>query len=276
MTKVAAIQMNSQISVDANLNQAEKLIKNAAEAGAELIILPEMFSLFGLSGLRNKADFFEEFSHGKAQDFLAKQAKKYGVWIVGGTIPLKCKNPEKAASACLVFNSQGEIVARYDKMHLFDVTISETEKYHESAIIEPGNQIVVVATPFGKLGLAVCYDIRFPELFRAMFNAGAEIFVIPAAFTVKTGQAHWELLACSRAVENFCYVIGSCQSGTHNGDRKTYGHSLIIHPWGQILQSLPENTGVIIAEINLSELKKIRNEIPVANHQKIFLDISRL
>lgn len=156
------------------------------------------------------------------------------------------------------------------KSDLFDVIVSESESYQESATTEPGSKIAVIDTPFGKLGLTVCYDIRFPELFRRLFNLGAEIFTIPAAFTVKTGQAHWEVLARSRAIENFCYVIGACQTGTHNNGRKTYGHSLIINPWGEVISSVSDGIGVITAEIDLEQLKQIRKNIPVATHQKIF------
>jgi nitrilase len=276
MRKVSAIQMTSNQSVEENLIQAEKLIKSAAEEGAQLLVLPEMFPIIGLSSLLNKADIYENFGHGHIQNFLAKQAKKYQLWIVGGTIPIKGKNPEKAASASLVFDDKGEIVARYDKVHLFDVMISETESYQESATIEPGSGLAVVETPLGKLGLSVCYDIRFPELYRHLFNLGAEIFTIPAAFTVKTGQAHWELLARSRAVENFCYVIGACQTGTHSNGRKTYGHSLIVNPWGEVIAKQEEGIGVITAEIDLRELNKIRSNMPVAAHQKIFFDLSRM
>jgi nitrilase len=170
----------------------------------------------------------------------------------------------------LVFDSEGKLAGRYDKMHLFDVVISQSESYQESATTEPGTTITTVNTPFGKLGLSVCYDIRFPELFRHLFNLGAEIFTVPAAFTMKTGRAHWEILVKSRAIENFCYVVGACQTGAHQSGRKTYGHSLIVNPWGETLSTLLDGTGVITAEIDLDELYQIRKNIPIGEYQKSF------
>lgn len=270
MHKISAIQMTSTSSVSENLKIAEVLIKQSLEHQTNLVVLPEMFPLFGQPA--DKLTVSEEFGHGPIQDFLAKQSKRHKLWIVGGTIPLKSEQPDKIKAACLVFNDHGEVAGRYDKMHLFDATITDSESYQESATIEPGATITVVDTPMGKLGLAVCYDIRFPELFRCLFNLGAEIFTIPAAFTVKTGQSHWEVLARSRAIENFCYVVGACQSGMHDNGRKTYGHSLIVNPWGEVITTLAEGVGIITAEINLDLLKHIRADIPVKSHQKIFFN----
>ena len=181
----------------------------------------------------------------------------------------------KASS--ILYNDKGDCVTRYDKIHLFDVTISEKESYKESETTDPGNKLIVQETPFGKLGLSVCYDIRFPELFRCLFNKGAEIIVIPSAFTVKTGEAHWELLAKTRAIENFCYVIGSCQGGTHTSGRKTYGNSIIVGPWGDTISKLDNtNEGIIYATINLNKVYEARQSIPIVDHQKIFFDTSKL
>lgn len=272
MTKVAAIQMCSSDNVDENLASAKKWIEEAARNGAQLIVLPEMFAIMG----KIEADVIknqETFGKGKIQSFLAEQAKINKVWLVGGTIPItSIDNKVKAAS--LVFNHLGNRVARYDKMHLFDVILSKQESYQESNTIDPGNHIVVIDSPFGKLGLAVCYDVRFPELFRCLFNQGAEIFILPAAFTVKTGSAHWELLARSRAVENFCFFIGACQGGLHANGRKTYGHSIIIEPWGNIIaKSENDAPGIIYAEIDLQKVKEARAAIPIERHQRIFCKI---
>lgn len=266
MSKIAAIQMCSSQNVDENLATAANLLQQAATQGAQLAVLPEMFAVFGMDA---NNQIKEDYGHGKIQDFLALQAIKNKLWIVGGTTPIRCDNPNKVSAACIVYNANGIAVARYNKMHLFDVMISETESYKESNMIEAGNTITILDTPIGKLGLAVCYDIRFPLLFNKLFKAGAEIIAIPAAFTVKTGAAHWYLLARSRAVENFCYIVGACQGGTHANDRKTYGHSLIVEPWGEIIAERVEPTpGVITAEIDLKHLQQIRAAIPVDKHQR--------
>lgn len=272
MTKVAAIQMCSSHMVDDNLQVAAKLITEAATNGAQLVVLPEMFAVMGMTN-NDKITEKEIFENGKIQTFLSDQAKKHGIWIVGGTIPIACENNHKVRAASLVFNDQGHCVARYDKIHLFDVTLSDKETYKESDTIEPGKEIVVVDTPFGKLGLAVCYDVRFPELFRCLFNKGAEIIALPSAFTVPTGEAHWELLARSRAVENFCYVIGACQGGVHSNGRKTYGHSIIVEPWGKVVAKQDGvKSGVIYSTIDFKHLRDVRQSIPIAKHQKIFFN----
>jgi nitrilase len=267
--KIAAVQMCSSENIDHNLAMTDKFILEAAKNGAKLIVLPEMFAIMGLK-TTDKIIKKETFKNGKIQSFLSETAKKYQTWIVGGTIPIACDNKTKIRAACIVFNNKGEIVARYDKIHLFDVVLSETETYKESDTTELGDKIIVIDTPLGKLGLTVCYDIRFPELFRCLANKGAEIVAIPSAFTVKTGEAHWQLLAQSRAVENFCYVIGSCQGGTHTNGRKTHGHSLIIEPWGNIIAKKDDTEpGVIYANIDLDHLKQVRKSIPALDHQKI-------
>lgn len=268
MPKIAAIQMCSSESIDDNLKKAEKLITEAAQNAAELVVLPEMFAIIS-SDVKRKAQIKEKYGLGKIQNFLADQARKNKIWIVGGTIPLVSANENKISAACLIYDDQGKIAARYDKIHLFDVTISEQESYQESATTEPGNKLIVVDTPVGKLGLAVCYDLRFPALFTQLLNMGAEIIAVPAAFTMKTGEAHWELLTRSRAVENFCYVVGACQGGKHSNGRQTYGHSLIIEPWGSIIQQAShENEEIIYADIDLMRLHKIRNLMPVQKNQR--------
>lgn len=267
--KVAAIQMCSTPHVDDNLEQAEKLIHTAAMQQADLVVLPEMFAILGASDVA-RSETKEVFGHGKIQNFLNEQAKKYRLWLIGGTIPIACNSHDKIRAASLVINPEGLCVGRYDKMHLYDADISETESYRESRITEPGETTVVVATPLGKIGLSVCYDVRFPELFRSLVDKGAEIFTLPSAFTRQTGEAHWELLARARAVENACYVIGACQGGQNVSTRSTYGHSLIIDPWGRIIAQKNDDTrGVIVASIDLNEVYRIRRAIPALQHRRI-------
>ncbi|MCC2666801.1 MAG: hypothetical protein K0S63_717 [Gammaproteobacteria bacterium] len=267
--KVAAIQMTSSYDVKKNLAVASELIGQAAQQGAKLAVLPENFAIMGQTDF-DKIALREKKGQGPLQDFLAAQALRHGIWIVGGTIPLEAVDSHKVRAACLVYNNQGKEVAQYDKIHLFDVTVSENEVYQESASVEAGDDIVVVDTPCGKLGLTVCYDIRFPELFRELLDRGAEIMIIPAAFTVPTGTAHWELLARARAVENLSYVIGACQVGQHDNGRQTYGHSLIVEPWGSIiaLHAEPEPS-FITAEIDLEYVYKKRMLMPINKHRKI-------
>lgn len=269
LPRIAALQMCSSHSVEENLLTAANLISQAVQNKAQLIVLPEMFAIMGKKPT-DKVDARETYGSGKIQNFLSAQAKIHKIWIVGGTIPIACDNEHKVRAASIVYDHNGNTVARYDKIHLFDVTVSETESYRESDTTEPGNDIVVVDTPVGKLGLTVCYDIRFAGLYTELLNRGAEILAIPSAFTVKTGEAHWQLLCRARAVENFCYVIGSAQGGTHSSGRQTYGHSLIVEPWGTVVQEqLLPGDGVVYADVDLKKLHEIRASIPVKQHQKI-------
>jgi deaminated glutathione amidase len=236
-------------------------------------VLPEMFPAI-MNKKIDTLDIKEKFGVGKIQDALSQFASQNNVWIVAGTIPIACDNENKIRAACLVYDDNGDVVARYDKIHLFDAVISETESYKESDTTEAGNKIVLVNTPFGKLGLAVCYDIRFPALFTALQNQGAEIIALPAAFTVKTGEAHWKLLMRARAVETFCYVIGACQGGAHSASRSTYGHSMIVEPWGTVMQEITKaGNGIIYADIDLKKLHDIRKFMPVHTHQRITLNM---
>jgi len=269
VSKVAAIQMASGPNVKANLDEAEKLIKTAVQQEAELIVLPENFAIMGTSET-DKVKIAEIYGNGLLQDFLAEQALKQNIWLVGGTVPLASRNPAKVSAACLLYNDKGECVARYDKIHLFDVTMEATnESYTESETISAGQDVVVVDTPFGKLGLAVCYDLRFPELFRAMVNQGMEICVLPSAFTGLTGKVHWESLLRSRAIENLSYVIAADQGGYHVGGRETHGDSMVIDPWGVILNRLPNGTGVVVADIDIARLEHTRKMFPVLEHKRI-------
>ena len=269
MTRVAAIQMASGPNVSANLTEAERWISQAAEAGASLIVLPENFAIFGLRD-EDKVNVKEEEGSGPIQDFLKAQSIKYKVWIVAGTIPLAASDEQRIRAACLVYNDQGEQVARYDKVHLFDVHVPNTdETYNESETIEPGSQAVVIDTPFGKLGLAICYDLRFPELFRRMVDDGVEIFALPSAFTAITGAAHWESLIRSRAIENLSYLIASAQGGYHVNGRETYGDSMVVDPWGNILDRLSRGSGFVMAEIDRNKVINTRQNFPALNHRKI-------
>lgn len=263
LPKVAAIQMCSTHNIDENLETARKLIDEAAANEASLIVLPENFALMGLDE-SDRLKHKEAFGLGKIQSFLATVSKENNIWLVGGTIPIAGDNNHKVRAACLVYNPTGNLAARYDKIHLFDVTLSETEIHHESNVIEPGSHIVVVDTPIGKVGLAICFDVRFTEHFRSLSKLGAEIIVLPSAFTVKTGEAHWEILNRCRAIDTFSYFIGAGQGGTHTNGRKTYGHSLIIDPWGNVLARKDDpNPGIIYSEINLDHLYKVRKSIPL-------------
>jgi len=264
--KLAAIQMCSSHNVDDNLATAGRLIAQAAAHDAKLVVLPEMFALMG-TDQKDKVLIKETYGDGNIQRFLAETARKNRIWIVGGTIPIVCDDDDKVRASCLVFNNDGIVVARYDKMHLFDVIVSETEVYKESATTQPGKDVVVVDTPIGRLGLAVCYDIRFPGLFRALMQKGVEVIAIPSAFTVPTGEAHWTLLARSRAVDTLSYVVGACQGGMHTSGRKTYGHSLMVDPWGRIIAQQPNvEPGVIYATVDLESLHKIRTSLPIYQH----------
>jgi predicted amidohydrolase len=272
MSKCAAIQMASSPNVSSNLLEAEKLIAEAANAGAKLVALPENFALMGDHEL-DKIRIKEVDGSGPIQSFLSNVAKKYGVWVVGGTMPISGTDSNKVRAACLVYNDSGERVARYDKMHLFDVSVPGTnEVYRESDSIEPGTGPVVFDTPFGRVGLAVCYDLRFPEFFRTLVAMDMKILVIPSAFTSETGAAHWEILLRARAVENLCYVIAPNQGGFHLNGRKTFGHSMIIDPWGVVLDCYKTGSGFVSAEIDFERLEKVRSAFPVLNHRLFFCE----
>lgn len=275
MSKVAAIQMTSGPNVQANLDEAAKLIEQAASQGAKLLVLPEYFSQMPMTD-QERVGNAENPGDGKVQAFLSSQAKKNSTWIVGGTIPIKSDDRDKAYASCLLYNDQGEQVARYDKIHMFDVLIEESnETYHESATTIAGEEVVVVDTPFGRLGLSVCYDLRFPELYRTMMDQGMELCVIPSAFTAFTGQSHWEPLIRARAIENQCYVIAAAQGGYHVNNRQTYGHSMIVSPWGNILGSVGTGPGVVLTELEKEVLESTRNNFQVLKHRRLNCNISR-
>jgi nitrilase len=267
--KVAAIQMTSGSDVKANLEQARVLIEKAVEREARLAALPENFAFMGLQDA-DKRTVAEPEGAGPIQDFLAETARWLRIWICGGTIPLRGSSDGRVAAASLVYDADGRRVARYDKIHLFDVDIpGRSECYRESAHVAPGSTPAVVDTPIGRLGLSVCYDVRFPELFRSLSAAGAQVFTIPSAFTGPTGSAHWETLIRARAIENLCYVIAPAQSGFHPNGRETYGDSMIVDPWGQVLQRLPRGRGSVIADIDLARQTGVRESFPALRHRML-------
>jgi len=269
VTTVACIQMASGPAVGANLLEAERLIGMAADRGAELVVLPENFAIMGKEE-SDQVAVRESDEGGPIQDFLSQQALKQGIWLVGGTVPMVAKADNKIRAACLLYDDQGVRAARYDKIHLFDVSLVDSdESYAESEAIESGDQAVVVDTPFGKLGLAVCYDLRFPELFRTMLDQGMDIIAMPSAFTAITGKAHWSILVRARAIENLCYVLAAGQGGYHVNGRQTYGHSMIVDPWGQVMNELANGSGLVCADIDLERLNNIRRTFPALEHRNI-------
>jgi nitrilase len=261
--------MASSPNVGANLLEAERLIEEAVSQHARLVVLPENFALMGKSE-HDKVEERETPGSGAIQTFLAEQSARHGIWLVGGTIPLVADADDKVRATCLVFDDQGKQVARYDKIHLFDVALVDSgEQYTESDTIEPGDEIVVIDSPFGRMGISVCYDLRFPELYRKQLDQGLEILVVPSAFTAITGRAHWEVLVRARAIENLCYVIAPDQGGYHLNGRETYGHSMIVDPWGTVLNSLSRGPGVVCADIELGRLQSARRNFPSIAHRRL-------
>ena len=267
MSVVAAVQMASGPQVGANLAETARLISKAAEAGAKLIVLPENFAIMPMKDA-DRLSVMEREGSGPIQDFLCSQAREHKVWLVGGTIPLVATCADKVRAACLLFNDQGERVARYDKIHMFDVTLENGEEYTESRSMEAGEAVVVADTPCGKLGLAVCYDLRFPELFRRMLNAGVELIAVPSAFTEMTGKAHWETLVRARAIENLAFVIAPDQGGYHRNGRETHGDTMIVSPWGEVLDRLARGSGVVLAEYDRRQQQTLRMSLPSIEHRK--------
>ena len=261
--RVAAVQMVSTPHVDENLQTAARLIGDAAAQGATLIALPEYFPIMGLKD-SDKFAVREANGDGPLQTFLAETARQLGIWLVGGSIPLIASEEGKVLNSCLVFNPQGERVARYDKIHLFGFQ-NGRERYDESASIEAGHQPVAFNTPFGRVGLSICYDLRFPELYRAL--GVTDLLVIPAAFTETTGRAHWEILMRARAIENQCYVLAVAQGGKHENGRETHGNSMLIDPWGVVIDRLDKGEGVVIGEIDHARIAEIRVSLPALKHR---------
>ncbi len=268
--RAAAIQMASGPNVSANLAEAARLIAMAAAQGANLVALPEFFAFMGIKDT-DKLAVRETEGQGPIQQFLAKTAKKHKIWLVGGSIPLAGNAANKVRNSCLVYDSSGQQVARYDKIHLFGLNLG-AEHYKEENSIEPGNQVVVFDSPFGRIGLSICYDLRFPELYRSM--AHVDIIIIPSAFTATTGKAHFETLVRARAIENLAYVIAPAQGGYHLSGRETHGDTMIVDPWGVVLDRLPRGSGIVMASINPDYQTHLRNSLPALSHRT--LDCSHL
>ena len=261
--RVAALQMVSTPRVEENLKTAAGLVAQAVAQGAQLVALPEYFPIMGLSDA-DKFAVREVDGRGAIQDFLAATARKHGIWLVGGSLPLVAAEAGKVLNSCLVFDPQGERVARYDKIHLFGFQ-KGAERYNESATIEAGSQPVVFDAPCGRVGVSICYDIRFPELYRA--QGAVDLQIIPAAFTETTGRAHWEILLRARAIENQCYVLAVAQGGKHENGRETHGNSMLIDPWGIILDRLPKGPGVVVGDVDHARIADVRASLPALKHR---------
>jgi nitrilase len=264
-TRVAAIQMASGPNVASNLAETEQLIELAVDAGARLVVLPEFFCIMSAKNA-DVVKAREAEGSGPIQTFLSRMAKKHKIWLIGGSVPLEADAANKVRNSCLVYDERGKLVARYDKIHLFGLDLGN-EHYQESKLIEPGDKVVVVSSPFGRIGLSICYDLRFPELYRAMTDV--DIIVVPSAFTATTGRAHFETLIRARAIENLAYVIAPAQGGYHLSGRETHGDSMIVDPWGVVLDRLPRGSGVVIANINPAYQASLRKSLPALQHRFI-------
>lgn len=266
--KVAAIQMTSTRDVPANLREAGRLVAEAAKQGAKLVVLPENFSFLGATDA-DRVAAIEKSGDGPAQRFLAETAESLGLWLVGGTIPIRDQG-DRASSRSLLVGPDGRVAAHYDKIHLFDVDIPgrTAERYSESATTLAGTRVVAAKTPLARIGMTVCYDIRFPALFHRLSVLGTDIVVVPAAFTVPTGEVHWLPLLQARAIESLVYVVAAGQCGEHAGGRKTYGHSLILGPWGELLAELPAGPGVVCADLDMIRLAELRQRFPTIAHRR--------
>jgi predicted amidohydrolase len=266
---VAAVQMTSGPDVSANLAVVDRLLRAAAEAGATVAVLPENFAFMGLRDA-DKLEIAEQPGRGPVQEAMATLAASLRLWVIAGTLPIRVEGEGRVAAASLVFDAEGHQVARYDKIHLFDVDVpGRTESHRESTNIRPGDRVVTVDTPAGRVGLSVCYDVRFPELYRRMAAEGAQWLVVPAAFTVPTGRAHWELLLRARAVENLAFVVAPGQSGVHASGRETYGDSMIVDHWGEVLDRLPQGEGIVTARFDLDAQRRVRESFPALSHRRL-------
>lgn len=261
--RIAALQMVSGPRVGDNLALAGRLVDEAVAQGAQLVALPEYFPIIGAAD-SDRVRAREDFGHGPIQDWLAATAQKHGIWVFAGSIPLTASLPDKMRNSSLAYNPAGECVARYDKMHLFGFSKGE-ESYDEAAFIEAGSQPVAVDTPFGRIALSICYDLRFPELYRAL--GAVDLILMPAAFTDTTGRAHWEILLRARAIENQCYLLAVGQGGRHENGRLTHGNSMIVDPWGEILDRKQKGPGVVIADLDHGRIAEIRESLPALAHR---------
>jgi predicted amidohydrolase len=267
MAQVAAIQMTSTSDVEANLAEAMRLLGEAAGAGVRLAVLPENFALMA-SSREELLAAGEAYGAGPIQEAVASAARTHGIWVVAGTIPIQATG-DRVRAASIVFDDHGKAVSRYDKIHLFDVVLRDGESHFESRSIEPGEGVVVVDTPAGRLGLSVCYDLRFPELYRLLLDEGAEIFAIPSAFTAFTGRAHWASLVRARAIENLVYVVAAAQVGQHAKGRETHGHTMVVDPWGVVLSEQADGAGVVVADVDLERITELREQLPSIEHRRL-------
>lgn len=272
LQRVAAVQMVSGPEVAANLEAAARLVAAAAQAGAKLVALPENFYIIGRHE-GDKVQAREPDGDGPIQAFLAETARKHAVWLLGGTVPLAASSDSKIRSASLLYDDQGRRVARYDKMHVFKFDGGPigpggaVETYDESRTVEPGDAPVAVDSPFGRIALSVCYDVRFPELYRSL--GAFDLMLVPSAFTVPTGTAHWETLLRARAIENQAYVLAPAQGGTHPTGRHTYGHSMVIDPWGEVLGVRVNGEGVVLAELEIARIQQVRAQLPALQNRRL-------
>jgi len=265
VTRIAAVQLASGPIVKGNLNEAGRLIEMAVAQGAKLVALPEYFAIMGMRD-DDKVKAREKPGQGPIQEFLATTARRHGIWLVGGSVPLDASSTDKVRNSCLVYDDQGKLAARYDKIHLFGFSMGQ-ERYEEERTLEPGQDVVTVDTPFARLGLSICYDLRFPELYRAM--KPVDIILVPSAFTETTGKAHWETLIRARAIENLAYVLAPAQGGYHVNGRETHGDSMIVDPWGVVLDRLTRGSGVVVAGVNLQHLRNLRESLPALTHRTL-------
>ncbi|MRG91097.1 carbon-nitrogen hydrolase family protein [Polyangium spumosum] len=268
---VAAVQMNSQADLAENLGRAERLVAEAAARGAQIVVLPENFAFMGGDDderLRVAEDL-DAHEGGRIRSFLAENATKHGLWILAGGLPERSPDPKRVHNTCAVVAPSGEIVARYRKIHMFDVEVGDGQRYRESASCMPGEQPVVVEARGARIGLSICYDLRFPELYRELVSRGAEALIVPAAFTLATGKDHWHVLLRARAIESQCYVIAAAQWGIHPKGRRTYGKSCIVDPWGEVVAQASEGEGVVVATLDPRYLEQVRASLPSLQHQRI-------
>lgn len=266
--RVAALQTVASPEVQANLETAEHLLGRAAREGARLALLPEYFCLMGQRD-RDKLDIAEVAGDGPIQRFLADAARRHRMWIVGGTLPIRCDDPGRVLNRCSVWSPEGDCAAHYDKIHLFAFEQGD-ERYDEGRVLHAGSTPVALQAGALRVGLSVCYDLRFPELYRALMRPPCDLLCVPAAFTVPTGRAHWELLLRARAVENQCYVLAAAQGGLHKNGRRTWGHSMIVDPWGDVLaQQAEDGEGVVLAELDLARMADVRQRLPALAHRRL-------
>ena len=273
--KIAALQMISTPRVADNLATAQRLIARATRDGAQIVVLPEYFCVMGQND-RAKLEVAEGDGDGPIQRMLAAAAREYGIWLIGGTLPIRCADADRVLNANCVYAPDGTLAARYDKIHLFRfdaVTSSGRESYDEGRTIQAGGVPTTVQAGALRVGLSVCYDLRFPELYRALMHPPCDLLSVPAAFTYTTGLAHWEVLLRARAIENQCYVIAAAQGGTHENGRRTYGHSMVIDPWGKVLAVRDEGEGVVLAELDPALIASVRQQLPALEHRRADLRV---